>query len=80
MKLNPQKDQEMNIDQQIQAFENKIMQLEQMKKSYLLSTSGWNPQHDAQNSAGRNIHEIEKNLDDTYREITILKIRKMMGY
>ncbi len=70
----------MSIDQQIQNFENKILQLEQLKRSYHLRTSGWDNDNESLAAGGQQIDEIERNLDESYREITILKIRRMMGF
>jgi hypothetical protein len=80
MEKDPEKTQNMNIDQQIQAFENKIFQLEQMKQSWHLHLAGLDHNIDGLNTGSPNIDQIEKNIDESYREITILKIRKMMGY
>ena len=80
MEKDPEKTQNMNIDQQIQAFENMIFQLEQMKQSWYLRSAGLDHNIDQLNQGSQNIDEIEKNLDESYREITVLKIRKMMGY
>lgn len=80
MKKDPEKTQNMNIDQQIQSFENKIFHLEQMKQSWHLRSAGLDHNMNKLNTGCQNIDQIEKNLDESYREITILKIRKMMGY
>jgi len=69
----------MSIDQQIQAFENRILQLEQLKRNYHLHTFSWHTDKESPNSSGQQIDEIEKKLEESYREITILKIRRMMG-
>ena len=69
----------MSIDQQIMIYEDRINHLEQMKRA-LLSLSG--------NLSGNNDSEISENylnrikvdLDVNYQQVTILKIRKMMGF
>jgi|GEM_PF-3483498 len=70
----------MSIEQQIQAFENRIFQLEQMKRSYHLRTPGWGNSNDSLNTKDQHIDKIERDLEESYREITILKIRRMMGF
>jgi hypothetical protein len=80
MEKDAKKINNMNIDQQIQAFENKIFHLEQMKQSWHLRSAGPDQNVSQPNVGSQYIDEIEKNLDESYREITILKIRKMMGY
>ena len=69
----------MSIDQQIQACENKIQELEQMKRSFAAGEPSWN-HFDSTNKNSLHIDQIEKNLDENYKQMTLLKIRRMMGY
>ena len=69
----------MSIDQQIQACENIIQELEQLKRSQVTGESK-KVSLTGPNIPSLKIDQIEKNLDDNYRQMTLLKIRRMMGY
>ncbi len=69
----------MSFDQQIKIYEDRITQLEEIKRT-LLSKSG--------DFSGMNGNEIVENylsrinvdLDENYQHVAILKIRKMMDF
>ncbi|KPL12761.1 MAG: hypothetical protein AMS23_02025 [Bacteroides sp. SM1_62] len=77
MKIRPKKktgkSKEMSIDQQIQQCEEKITVLENWKRARAL---GQLDQQQMQNYEGN----LERDLDKEYEHITLLKIRRMMGY
>jgi hypothetical protein len=67
------KKKEMSIDQQIQQCEQKIADLENWKRARALG------ELDQQQIQEYNGH-LEHDLDKEYEQVTLLKIRKMMGY
>jgi hypothetical protein len=69
MRKQREKNQNMSLDQQIRIYEDRINQLEQMKRTLIL-----------QSSANSDLSRINVDLDENYQHIAILKIRKMMGF
>lgn len=69
----------MSIEQQIQACENQITRLEQLKRA----AAGEHENH-FQNIDDQitdvQLSRIKKDLDESYQQMAILKIRRMMGY
>ena len=80
MKFGRKIKKDMNLDQQIQACESRISQLEQLKHSWHLSTSNDHPSGNAASTGQPDLEHIEQSLDENYRQIALLKIRRMMGY
>lgn len=69
----------MSLDQQIQACEDRINQLEQMKRN-LVSDSD-NVQTNTNNSTSESyLNRINVDLDENYQHIAVLKIRRMMDF
>ena len=77
MKIRPNKtsgkNQEMSIDQQIKQCEEKIADLEHWKRAMVSGELDQKQMKDYQGT-------LEKDLDRAYEQITLLKIRKMMGF
>ena len=77
MRIRPKKkngkSKEMSIDQQIQQCEERIAYLENWKRARDMGESG---QQQMQHYEGN----LESDLDKAYEHITLLKIRRMMGY
>jgi hypothetical protein len=69
MRKQTEKNQDMSLDQQINFYEDRINQLEQMKRTLIL-----------QSSDNNDLSRINVDLDETYEQIAVLKIRKMMGF
>jgi hypothetical protein len=69
----------MSTDQQIKIYEDRIMQLEQMKKTLLLK-NGHFFEKDGSEKSENDLSRINLDLDKNYQQVTILKIRKMMGF
>jgi hypothetical protein len=69
MRKQREKNQNMSLDQQIRIYEDRINQLEQMKRTLIL-----------QSSDNSDLNRIDVDLDENYQHIAILKIRKMMGF
>jgi hypothetical protein len=69
MRKQREKNQNMSLDQQIRIYEDRINQLEQMKRTLIL-----------QSSDNSDLSRINVDLDENYQHIAILKIRKMMGF
>ncbi len=69
MRKQTEKKQDMNFDQQIMLYEDRINQLEQMKRTLIL-----------QSSDNNDLSRVNVDLDETYEQIAVLKIRKMMGF
>ena len=69
MRKQREKNQNMSLDQQIRIYEDRINQLEQMKRTLIL-----------QSSDNGDLNRINVDLDENYQHIAILKIRKMMGF
>ena len=70
----------MSLDQQIKIFEEKISQLEQLKHSWQLQSSGHSPSGEIASGDYQELEQVEKSLDDSYKQVALLKIRRMMGY
>jgi len=70
MRKQREKDQNMSLDQQILIYEDRINQLEQMKRTLILQS----------NENSGDLNRINVDLDENYQHIAILKIRKMMGF
>ena len=70
MRKQREKDQNMSLDQQIRIYEDRINQLEQMKRTLILQS----------NENSGDLNRINVDLDENYQHIAILKIRKMMGF
>lgn len=69
----------MNLDQQIQACEDRINQLEQMKRK--LASNNDNFQTDInQPMSESDLNRIIVDLDEKYHHYAVLKIRRMMGF
>lgn len=69
----------MSFDQQIKIYEDRITQLEEMKRA-LLSKSGYFPGKNDTEISENYLSRINVDLDENYQHVTILKIRKMMGF
>lgn len=75
----------MNIDQQIKMYEDRITHLEQTRRNLLLRNNGPFRNDNAGVSENAEVSEndlsrISLDLDENYQQMTILKIRKMMGF
>ena len=69
----------MSIEQQIQACEDHITRLEHMKRNMV--TSGFNTDQSIDDRIfNLEMSRINKDLDDYYQQVSILKIRYMMGF
>ncbi len=68
----------MSLDQQIKIYEDRITQLEVMKRT-LLSKSGCFFGKDDTEISENYLSRINADLDKNYQHVAILKIRKMMG-
>ena len=69
----------MSIEQQIQACEEHISRLEQLKLN-----ASWDNEDHFQNIDHQitdlQLNKINKDLDESYQQMAILKIRRMMCY
>jgi molybdenum cofactor biosynthesis enzyme MoaA len=69
----------MSFDQQIKIYEERIRQLEELKRT-LLSKSGYFSVKNNTEVSENYLSRINVDLDENYQHMTILKIRKMMGF
>jgi hypothetical protein len=69
----------MIFEQQIKEYEDRISQLEDMKRILLSKISSFSGNEDAE-IFENNLRRINVDLDESWQNITILKIRKMMGF
>ena len=69
----------MSIDQQIKMYEERITRLEEIKRNLLSGIRNLSGTKDSEMSENY-ISRINVDLDENYQHITILKIRKMMGF
>lgn len=71
----------MQIDRQIHDCQNRIDQLEQMKL-FRINHPEENETEALPGGEGPppRLEEIERRLEENYRQVSILKIRRMMGY
>jgi molybdenum cofactor biosynthesis enzyme MoaA len=69
----------MSFDQQIKIYEDRITQLEEMKRT-LLSKSGYFSEKNNTEVSENYLNRINVDLDENYQHMAILKIRKMMGF
>ena len=76
---NNNKSKGMSLDQQIKICEDRITQLEQMKRTLITKTDFSSGQRGS-NSSENYISRINVDLDENYQHVAILKIRKMMGF
>jgi hypothetical protein len=67
------------LDQQISLYEDRISQLEQMKRILILQNNN-HPGSNDSNFHDNDLNRINVDLDESYEYIAILKIRKMMGF
>ena len=79
MRKRRKKNKDMNLDQQIQACENRISQLEQIKRTMITKSNDLQAEGNI-NTSGNDINKIKADLDEHYQHYTVLKIRKMMGF
>ena len=71
----------MSIEQQIKACENRISYLEHIKRTTHVAESGQVHQKRQESRlSDSNLDKIERDLDDNYQQIALLKIRRMMGF
>jgi hypothetical protein len=69
----------MSFEQQIKIYEDRITQLEEMKRALLLKNGHFFGIRD--NDMLENyLSRINVDLDENYQHVAILKIRKMMGF
>ncbi len=76
---NQEKNKNMSLDQQIKIYEDRITELEQIKRTLLMKTGNSSEQRDSDVSENY-ISRINVDLDENYQHIAILKIRKMMEF
>jgi len=69
----------MSIDQQIQMYEERITRLEEVKRNLLSGIRNLSGTRESEMSENY-LSRINVDLDENYQHITILKIRKMMGF
>lgn len=69
----------MSLDQQIQACEDKINQLEQMKRNLVSDSNDLQVDKNPSGSESY-LNRINVDLDKNYQHIAVLKIRRMMGF
>ena len=69
----------MSIDQQIQMYEERITRLEELKRNLLSGIRNLSGTRESEMSENY-LSRINVDLDENYQHITILKIRKMMGF
>lgn len=79
MRILRKKSDNMSLDQQIRICEDRINQLEQMKRNLFTNTGSLNG-NDNSNLSENYIGRINVDLDENYQHVAILKIRKMMGF
>jgi len=80
MKFKQKNKDNMILDQQIEACEKRISQLQQLKHSWQLQSSDHSLPGENASFGYHNLEEVERSLDESYRQIALLKIRRMMGY
>jgi hypothetical protein len=69
----------MSLDQQILIYEDRINQLEEMKRTLLTNNGNFTGKEDS-NLSDNYISRINVDLDENYQHVAILKIRKMMEF
>ena len=69
----------MSIDQQIKMYEERITRLEELKRNLLSGIRNLSGTRESEMSENY-LSRINVDLDENYQHITILKIRKMMGF
>ena len=69
----------MSLDQQIRICEDRINQLEQIKRNLSINTGNFSEKNES-NLSENYISRINLDLDENYQHVAILKIRKMMGF
>jgi hypothetical protein len=79
MRKRRKKYNKMSLDQQIQACEDRINQLEQMKRQ-LASDTGSLQTDNNRSTPESYINRINIDLDENYQHYAVLKIRRMMGF
>jgi hypothetical protein len=79
MRKQTEKNKDMSLDQQIMLYEDRISQLEQMKRTMILQDNN-NPLKKDSGIIEKDLDRINIDLDDSYEHVAILKIRKMMGF
>jgi len=73
------KNHDMGLDQQIRIYEDRINQLEQLKRTLILQSNESSVKNDTCLSEN-DLSRINVDLDDSYEHVAVLKIRKMMGF
>jgi len=73
------KNHDMGLDQQIRIYEDRINQLEQLKRTLILQSNESSVKNDTGLSEN-DLSRINVDLDDSYEHVAVLKIRKMMGF
>jgi hypothetical protein len=79
MRKKTKKDKDMSLDQQIRLYEDRINQLEQMKRIVILQNNAQPPINE-NNPPVEDLNRINIDLDKSYEHVAILKIRRMMGF
>ena len=79
MRKKTKNDKDMSLDQQIKLYEDRINQLEQMKRTLILQDN-IQPISDDRNLPEKDMNRINVDLDESYEHVAILKIRRMMGF
>ena len=79
MRKQTEKNKNMSLDQQISLYEDRINQLEQMKRSLILQKNILLNNNDI-TLPEEDLNRINIDLDKSYEHIAILKIRRMMGF
>ncbi len=79
MRKRRKKYKDMNLDQQIQACEDRISQLEQMKRTMVTKSGDLQTEHN-KSTSDPDINRINADLDEHYQHYTVLKIRRMMDF
>ena len=69
----------MSFDQQIKIYEDRITQLEEIKSALLLKSGYFSGKNDTEIFENY-LSRINVDLNENYQHMTILKIRKMMGF
>jgi len=69
----------MSLDQQIQACEDRISQLEQTKRMMVTNFNDLRIEQN-QSKSESDLNRIDADLDESYQHYAILKIRRMMGF
>ena len=79
MRKQTEKNKDMSLDQQIRLYEDRISQLEKMKRTLILQNNNHLPGKDI-SLPEEDLDRINVDLDKSYEHVAILKIRKMMGF